>query len=101
MIKIQLQSIKVKQIQHTHLNNPTDLFCSECGETLYSFAIQNEWVCEYCRRLVNENDKFCPNCGDSLTTSGKTERWCFNNELDKEAFTNLVEALKLSKEDVK
>jgi predicted amidophosphoribosyltransferase len=100
-MKIQNQVINTKQVSHLHIVTETNIFCPECGECLCGFEIINKYVCSYCHWHVSENDKFCWHCGEELKGLADMHYWCNNNELDKLAFTNLAEALKLSKEDVK
>lgn len=102
MIKEHIQIIKANQKAHTHaITHKKTMFCPECGEGLHAFEIANDYVCSGCRFVVGKNDKFCGNCGEVLEGLQTTHYFCNYSELDKEAFTNLAEALKLSKEDVK
>jgi len=101
MIKIPQQVLVTRQKSHIHPVTKYAFFCPECGESLHDFVIINEYICEYCHHVIGENDKYCFHCGEELNRLAPIAYWCNNNELDKASFTNLVEALKLSKEDVK
>jgi len=101
MIKIPLQIIHAKQKPHIHEVSKMALFCPDCGEPLYEFAIENRWICEHCKFALSETAKYCHICGTEFTSMGAAKYWCLGSELDKEAFINLTEVLNLSKEDVK
>jgi len=101
MRKIPLQVIHATQKPHIHEVDKFAIYCPECGEYLCDFTIKNRWVCEHCRFALSETAKYCHVCGAEFTGTGAAKYWCTGNELDKEAFANLAEALNLSKEGVK
>lgn len=102
MIKIPQQIIKATQKIHDHITpDRKPMFCPECGESLHTFEIANEYVCSSCHFVVGEEDKFCWHCGRALEGLGDMRYWCDNNELDKQSFTDVAEALELSKVDIK
>ncbi len=100
-MKILNQSIKIIQIAHKHATKEKGLFCPECGDPLYGFEVHETYVCSYCHFFIDKNDNFCYKCGIDIKKIGAIRYWCNNNSLDKEEFTNLIDALKISKEEVK
>lgn len=93
--------IKGTQIDHRHTIESRYVFCPECGELVICFEVATKYACSSCQWTVSENDKFCWNCGEAFDGFGITRHWCRNDELDREAFTNLAETLKITPFDIR